>query len=111
MLIGSWNLMDSRDQTRALEVMLQQVQIQLQTRFTTSYAEDFADLNGPFTGYNNWVSLTARVRYKRILIRLEKELKCASPPVPLPRAAWGSIIFFGGGGGSISVFKCCITPH
>ena len=64
---------------RALEVMLEQLQSQLQA-FTTSYAEDLADLNGPFTGYNNWVSVTARVRYKRILIKLEEELRCVPPP-------------------------------
>jgi len=65
---------------RVLELLLDSVETRV-ANFATTYEQDFEQLSGPFENYNTWVKLTARTRFKRILLTLIGTLRfrIASP--------------------------------
>lgn len=76
---------------RAMVLIIQAVKLEMGF-FSTTYEEDLEELQGPFSGYNNWVVLTARTRYKRILHEiinsLEARLKSTTDTYPDDPALW-----------------------
>eukprot|EP00040_Diaphanoeca_grandis_P004637 m.29568 g.29568 ORF g.29568 m.29568 type:complete len:622 (-) comp16120_c0_seq1:128-1993(-) len=75
---------------RALTILRTQVERHL-SKFSTTYEEDFEALSGPFPGYDTWVVLTARTRFKAIMLKLVDTLtnRLGSEDVLEP-SSWGT---------------------